>query len=152
LPQSAIANAADRHSHAVAGIGHADLVQAGDNSTLDELVAMARRAVALVEADVRRTTSECPRIVVEPWTDSGVCIKVNDGFTAPSMWSTSEQAAVAEMADYVQEQLDGELGCWPVCNLDEVGLHAEVRDGAAVWRCRLGDHTVARIGELGLTQ
>jgi hypothetical protein len=31
----------------------------------------------------------------------------------------------------------------------KVGLHAEARDGSAVWRYRLGDHTVALIGELG---
>ena len=115
---------------------------------LKELLALAQRAVDLVVADVHRTTAEHPRIVVSAWMDDGVCIEVNGGFTAPSMWATREPAAIAEVADYIQEQLDGELGCWPVCGGHGVGLHAEVRDDSAVWRCRLGDHTVALIGDL----
>jgi hypothetical protein len=78
-----------------------------------------------------------------------VCIEVNNGFTAPSMWATSEAEAIAEVAEYVQDQLDQSLRCWPVCTRHDKGLHAEVRDGNAVWRCRFGEHTVALIGDLG---
>ena len=72
---------------------------------------------------------------------------MNGGFTAPSMWATAEAEAVAEVAEYMQEQLDGE--CWPVCPEHDRGLHPEVRGGDAVWQCRFGDHTVAVIGSLG---
>jgi hypothetical protein len=86
---------------------------------------------------------------VDKWEGGSVRIIVNNGFTAPSMWERTEPEAIAEVADYVQEQLDQELGCWPICDAHDVGLHADARDGVAVWWCRLGEHAVAPIGELG---
>jgi hypothetical protein len=38
-----------------------------------------------------------------------VRIVVDGGFTAPSMWERTEPEAIAEVADYVQEQLDQDL-------------------------------------------
>jgi len=67
------------------------------------------------------------------------------------MWEVEQPEAFAEVADYFQEQLDQHrlLGSiWPVCSEHDVGLHAEVHDGQAVWWCRLGDHAVATVGAL----
>jgi hypothetical protein len=47
----------------------------------------------------------------------------------------------------MQEQLDS-WGVWPGCVEHDVGLHSEIRDGKAVWYCRLGKHTGALIGKL----
>ena len=86
---------------------------------------------------------------VEDHDGAGVRIVINDGYTAPSMWALDKPEAFAEVADYFQEQLDQSgAGAWPTCDEHNVGLHAEVWDGTAVWRCRLGKHIVAVIGEL----
>jgi hypothetical protein len=131
--------------------GHAVRVETGDITNLDELLAVARRAVARVVADLHRTTAERPSVAVDAWQGSSVRIVVNGGFTAPSVWERTTPEAIAEVADYIQEQLDQDLGCWPVCEAHNVGLHAEARDGVAVWWCRLGEHRVAAIGELAST-
>lgn len=75
---------------------------------------LTQRAVDLVLADVVRATSEQPRVIVSVWMDDAVCIEINGGCTAPSIRAKEEQAATVEVADYIQEQLDEELGRWPV--------------------------------------
>jgi len=121
-------------------------------------VALANDAVAAVLDDLHRTSALRPTVLVDDYDGSGVRIRINDGYTAPSMWELGRPEAFVEVADYFQEQLDladylQELeqaqGCWPLCGEHDVRLHAEVQDGAAVWRCRFGSHTVAPIGGLG---
>ena len=114
---------------------------------LGHQLALANDAAAAVSADIKRTTSYEPRVVVEV-RDDVLCIVVNDCYSAPSMWSVELSDALAEVGDYFQEQLEDELGCWPECKAHDAGLHAEVHDGAAVWWCRRGHHAVALIGEL----
>ena len=115
-------------------------------------VALANEAVTTVLADLHRTTASRPVVEVDVWMESSIRISIDGGFTAPSMWEVELPAALAEVADYFQEQLDQDPilgGIWPVCGKHDVGLHAEVHDGRAVWWCRLGHHAVATIGELG---
>jgi len=116
--------------------------------TLDDLVALAQRAVDAVSADLHRTMSDPPEITVSPWDEGGVCIEVLNGYTAPSMWARTEPEAIAEVAEYIQDQIAQTLGSWPHCARHGTGLHAEVVDGQAVWRCRFGDHSIAAIGAL----
>jgi hypothetical protein len=120
-------------------------------AAMEHQVALAEEAVAMVLADLHRTTELRPQVEVDVWMDASVRISIDGGFTAPSMWEVDQPEAFAEVADYFQEHLDQHpiLGSiWPVCGQHDVGLHAEVHDGLAVWWCRLGDHAVARIGAL----
>jgi hypothetical protein len=38
---------------------------------------------------------------------------------------------------------------WPECPQHDAGLHPELVAEGAVWVCRVGGHTVSRIGQLG---
>lgn len=119
------------------------------DATVAHLVALAEEAVVAVLHDLHRATSLRPTVEVDQWMESSVRISINRGYTAPSMFAPAKPEAFAEVADYFQEQLDQSgAGAWPVCKEHNAGLHAEVRDETAVWRCRLGGHTVAAIGAL----
>ena len=111
--------------------------------------ALANEAVRAVLGDVHRTTSLRPDVVVDVWYETAIRIVINDGWTTPSMFASERPEAFAEVADYFQDQLGSKLGCWPVCDQHDLGLHGEVHDGVAVWWCRFGDHAVAPIGQLG---
>jgi hypothetical protein len=137
--------AADR---GIAVIGQDEDVSTREPDSMEQLVALAQRAVDRVLADVRRTTSWRPTVLVDVWMGNSVRISVDGGFTAPSMSASTEPESIAEVADYVQEQLDQNPSIWPVCGVHDVGLHAEVRDGRPVWWCRLGGRAVNLIGEL----
>lgn len=117
---------------------------------MSQFVALANEAVAAVLGDLHRTAPLRPRVVVDVWMEYGIRISIDDGYTAPSMWEIEQPEAFAEVADYFQDQLGQTLGCWPVCQEHDLGLHAEVHDGTAVWWCRRMQHSVARIGSLGL--
>jgi hypothetical protein len=113
-------------------------------------LALAEEAVAAALHDLQHATSLRPSVSVEDHDGSGVRIRLNGGYTAPSMWALDRPEAFAEVADYFQEQLDQSgAGAWPTCDRHDLGLHAEVRDGVAVWWCRKFQHPVATVGSLG---
>ena len=121
---------------------------------VDHQLALANDAANTVLADLHRTTNARPVVEVDVWMDSSIRISIDGGFTAPSMWEVEHPEALAEVADYFQRQLDQDpiIGSiWPACADHDVGLHAEVRGREAVWWCRLGEHAVATIGDLGAT-
>jgi hypothetical protein len=121
-------------------------------AAMEHQLALANDAVTTVLADLHRTTDARPVVEVDSWMDSSIRISIDGGSTAPSMWEIEQPEALAEVADYFQEQLDQDpiIGSiWPVCAEHDVGLRAEVRQRQAVWWCRLGDHVVATIGQLG---
>lgn len=112
---------------------------------------LARRCVDTVLADLDRTSGVCPVIEVDIFESRWVRITVDGSYTQPSMEAIDEARALAEVADYLQEQLvwHPSLGSvWPVCGTHEAGLHAGVHEGTAVWWCRRGGHAVAAIGAL----
>lgn len=112
-------------------------------------LALAGEATAAALHDLEHATALRPRVAVEDHDGACVRISIDSGYTAPSMWELDKPEAFAEVATYFQEQLDQSgAGAWPTRDTHNVGLHAEVRRGAAVWRCRVGQHTVAAIGEL----
>ena len=122
-----------------------------NRAAMSHQVALANDAVTAVLADLHRTTELRPQVEVDVWMESSIRISIDGGFTAPSMWEVDRPEAFAEVADYFQEHLDQHpvLGSiWPVCAQHDVGLHAEVRNGLAVWWCRVGGHAVATIGAL----
>jgi hypothetical protein len=125
---------------------------------LNHQVMLANEAVAAVLGDLHRTSAMLPTVVVDDYEGNGVRIRINDGYTAPSMWESERPEAFVEIAQYFQDQLDladylqefaDVQGCWPLCGEHGTGLRAEVHDGTAVWRCYSGAHTVAPVGELG---
>jgi hypothetical protein len=98
---------------------------------------------------IHRRTPLRPAVVVDVWKENAIRISINGGSTTPSMFESERPKAFAEVADYFQEQLDQSgAGAWPVCDRHDLGLHAEVRDGVAVWWCRKFQHVVAPIGSL----
>ena len=111
-------------------------------------VALANAAASAVLEDLHRTASLRPTVVVEADDGEHVHIWVNGGFQLIDIQFDLRDVLVA-VADYFQDELASELGCWPVCDQHDVGLHGEVHDGVAVWWCRLDHHAVAPIGELG---
>ena len=124
-------------------------MSADEATPADAVLELSRRALALVLADISRTTCWNPVVRLEPWMDGDVRISVDGGFgTPPSVWQRTEPEVIAEIADYMQEMLDQNPSIWPVCGKHDVGLHAEVRERTAVWWCRLGRHVVSEIGRL----
>ncbi len=122
-----------------------------NRAAMGHQVALANDAVTAVLADLHRTTAFRPVVEVDVWMESSIRISIDGGFTAPSMWEVERPRAFAEVADYVQEQMDQEIRCWPECDQHNAGLHPEVHDERSVWWCRVGSHAVAPIGELGAT-
>jgi len=120
----------------------------------DRQVEAATDAVAAVRADLERTTSEHVTLVVERDEWGGVRVAVDGGYGGSPLWHVDAAAVLAQIADDVQDQLqgvvlDGKWRFWPECGKHNAGPHAEVHDGRAVWWCRLGDHEVALIRQLG---
>ena len=58
---------------------------------------------------------------------------------------------LVEVADAAQEIIMDNRMIWPGCPHHNAGLHPELVDGEAVWVCRVGRHTISRIGRLGQT-
>jgi len=122
---------------------------------LDEQLDLARWAVDLVERDIHATLPDRPTIAVDDMDGEGVRIAYNGSYCAPVDLSPTPARTLAEVADYLQDQVcdrwwdDPSLGMWPVCSEHNRGLHATVGGDAAVWQCSAGPHTIARIGHLG---
>ena len=127
-----------------------DLGDDNDAWLSQELLA-TEQAVAPVRLDLARTCDLAVdvRIVVE---DGHPRVWVNNGQAWEGVELADPQGAVARAADYVQEQLMdvGVDAFWPTCPTHDRGLHAEVRDGHAVWWCRGGRHSLGAVGELQL--
>jgi len=126
----------------------ADVVEVGWQ--LDQL-ASTGRAVDVVLADLYRSSPKRPIVVVDVDEWGSVRVTVDGSYTTPSVYAAPSDAAevLREVAEYLQDQvLDNHGPVWPTCGRHEFGLHAELVDGRAVWRCRHGDHSVAEIGEL----
>lgn len=115
---------------------------------LEHQIVLANDAVTAVLADLERTTTYRPAMAVDRF-EGAVRITVNGGYTTPSLWAVERAEAFAEVADYFQDQVGQDIGCWPVCERHSLGLHGEVHNGLAVWWCRRFQHSVAPIGDLG---
>jgi len=111
-------------------------------------LALAREAADVVLGDLHRTTDLRPTVAVDldEWEQVRVWIK--GGYSIVEIGDDLADASAA-MADYFQDELAWQVGAWPLCDADGLGLHGEVHDGVPVWWCRFGGHGVTRIGELG---
>jgi hypothetical protein len=128
--------------------------------------AVLRAAIAPLLADLASTGMDLPELRAEAHEDraGAICGFLRDpGETGETggtgvyvMRDASPAEQVAGLAEQVQEwatdvQVDPRRPWeWPKCleHRRAHGLHAEVRDGAAVWVCEEGDHTVAPVGAL----
>lgn len=110
---------------------------------------LMRAAAALVIQDVRRTTDLDPRIEVKLVQDGIPAVTFNGGYGTPALMSIRNPEATCEVADNIRDEVVDELGAaWPVCPQDGLGLDPRVKDGRAVWYCRVGEHIAGDIGDL----
>ena len=115
---------------------------------------LASWAGVLVNRDIEHTTVVWGRLHAltwpadddEPWVDVGFGHLPLSG---ASMMTVDPADILRQVADKVQDAVMGQSSVWPECIPHDAGLHAELRDGRAVWWCRRGDHLVAEIGQLG---
>lgn len=129
---------------------------AGDSFESDSeflLLAKVDRAIELVLADLHRTSSRRPSISADIFGGQ-VRITVEGGYNEPSIDSHygSQTEIVRDVAEYLQHRLSENLRVWPECATHSTGLHADLFDDSAVWRCRFGEHSVAAIGHLELAR
>ena len=113
-------------------------------------------------------STEEPRLVVTTMCGESLeqaVIELSGGYVhGTPIWPRSgdtEASARAAVAELLQEvTMERRRTVWPVCLVHDLGLHAELADGAAVWHCSGGDadqkagrraasgHVVADIGAL----
>ena len=112
------------------------------------------RALDVVNADVRATGLPGTLRLVRPeWADQNVFVETWDGGHGSGSGIFPDNGgavpALVAVADEAQDAvMESIWGAWPVCPAHDLGVHAEERDGYAVWRCQGGGgHTVARIGQ-----
>jgi hypothetical protein len=109
---------------------------------------LARDAVRLVLSDAAATSDFGGDVVVDV-EGRAIRISVDGSFTTASMMEFERAAAIAEVADYLQEHISEALWrAWPVCRSHDLGLRATARDGEPVWWCETGSHVVGTIGGL----
>jgi hypothetical protein len=116
-----------------------------------ELLTRAQQAGTLVAADVLATLGR-PVAITSALHFERVRLVV-DGEIAngAGLMSFDPTELLVEVADAAQEMIMDDSTVWPECPQHDAGLHPELVDGEAVWVCRSGAHTVARIGRLGKT-
>jgi hypothetical protein len=122
----------------------------------DRQLELARQAVDMVEADVRRTAGigemRFDVGLKEIDDDVNLVISYGGSFQTPVMFSLRHPESTVEVADNLQDHVVELLHrAWPVCGAHDRGLYAQVDGSDAVWYCRSGNHRVSRIGELGPT-
>jgi hypothetical protein len=116
----------------------------------DVQVLLARAAADLVLRDLASTGG--PRWPVQVWRSTEldtVVVEFGVGYETPVVLANDLPGVTCEVTEYMRYQLvDERHAMWPVCTIHNYGLYAEPRDGAAVWYCRDGAHTVALVGGL----
>jgi hypothetical protein len=106
-------------------------------------------AVDLVESDLRRTTTLSPSIEIRTLDDNVVAVTYDGSYQTPVLFSIRAPEAVCEVAGNIRDQVVDDLWTvWPTCPTDGLGLDPVPISGQAVWRCRVGKHTVSKIGQL----
>jgi hypothetical protein len=115
------------------------------------------QALRIVERDARATgITGTLRLAIPDWHDNGhAWVEFENAYQGNGMppgTGSSVRGALSYVADAAQEVIMEMIGAvWPSCPQHDLGLHAEVEHGTAVWRCAgAGRHTVAPVGELSL--
>ena len=113
---------------------------------LDQL-ALAEQNVAVVVADITRTTASRPVIKVDDYLGA-VRISFNGNSTTPSISTWENPEALVDVSGYLQEHMLDDEGMWPLSPRHGGILLPGVSGNDAAWHCRTGDHVVAPIGQL----
>jgi hypothetical protein len=115
-----------------------------DDQQADDL----RWDVETVARDLRRTLGEYPELRVVR-SEYGLTVEFEGSSYGTRFDELTDPAErLAEAAQVIQVDVCGMDRTWPTCPQHDRGLHAEVEQGEAVWRCSAGPHVVARIGHL----
>ena len=114
---------------------------------------MLEEALEIVKADLRAcglpdTVSllrweGSPNVCVDAWRANST-----GGGIFPCAGRDSVTALVMVADDAQDAVMHSVWGAWPVCQEHSRGVHAEERDGAAVWWCSAsGGHAVSVVGQ-----
>jgi hypothetical protein len=109
----------------------------------------AQSAGALVALDVWHSLAETIEVstTVDP---PPVRLVVNgEWVNGTGVMSFAPDELLVEVAGDIQEVVMDDSRVWPECPQHGAGLHPESDNGTPSWVCRVGDHVVAPIGELG---
>lgn len=147
------AAAAGADPERIAGLGRELLVATGfARFELEpELLTALERALGLVRADVAATGLTGPvTLSVKDWNDHAYAefrgCWGTDGGIGPGA-ARDPVVALAAVADNLQDAImESTWTVWPVCPEHNLGAHARIRDGRAVWWCRGRGHVIAPIG------
>jgi hypothetical protein len=116
-----------------------------------ELLNRAREAGTLVAADVWATLAQPADITADIHFERVRVVVKGEIANGSGVLSFDPTELLVEVADAAQEIIMGDCMVWPQCPQHNAGLHPEPDDGEAAWVCRVGRHTVGRIGRLGET-
>ncbi len=137
----------------LAGLARELLVAAGVGlfDLQPELLATLEQALEVVRADVVAAGLTGPvTLSVKDWNGHAYAeFRGHWGFTTGIGPGAGRDpvTALAEVADDLQDAIMHEIGgVWPVCPEHDLGAHARIRAGQAVWWCRGRRHVIARIG------
>ena len=114
-----------------------------------ELRTRAQQAGTVVAADVMSTLGRLADITAGVHFDRVRVVVDGEIANGSGLMSFGPTELLVEVADAVQEIIMDDSTVWPECPQHDAGLHPELVDEGAVWVCRAGGHTVARIGHLG---
>jgi hypothetical protein len=110
---------------------------------------LARRAVDLFVADLRRTTALAPSIEVRVLDGGVTAVTYNGNYQTPALLSIREPEAICEVADNLRDHVVDDLwAVWPRCPAHGSGLYPKAVGRRAVWYCRTEEHAISDIGEL----
>ena len=113
---------------------------------------LAQESVRAVLADVYRTTGLRPWVLIED-SDGSLVIAYNGNSTSGDFDATANPAALAQVADYLQEFVAEHVGSagqatvWPVCPIHSRRMRADTDRDQGVWKCPSG-HVASMIGQL----
>lgn len=117
----------------------------------DRQFELATWACELVNSDVARTAGCFGRaapLILGYGVEELVEVEFEGSYQGAGLMGVDPAEVLYQVADKVQDQVMDNQRPWPTCDPHDAGLHAELREGRAVWWCRRGDHLVAEVGQL----
>jgi hypothetical protein len=114
-----------------------------------ELLSRAQQAGIVVAADVMGTRGSSVDITAAVHFDRVRVVVNGEVANGSGLMSFDPTELLVEVADATQEIIMDDSMVWPECPQHDAGLHPDLVDERAVWVCRVGGHTVSRIGHLG---
>jgi len=117
----------------------------------DRQLELAAWACELVNGDVARTAGSTGRaapLIIADEDVELVEVEFEGSYQGTALMGVDPADVLYQVADKVQDQVMDNQAPWPTCDPHDAGVHAELREGRAVWWCRRGDHLVTEVGQL----